>query len=110
MREARAEGLFRQLCYDLQEGQRDLRADDGGGLQQALLLGWQTIDTGCQNGLHRGRYLHGRQGLRYVIRPGLPRQYPGLHQRPHALLQEERIALRAPDQELVQGPQARIAS
>ena len=35
-------------------------------------------------------------------------QDPGLHQRPHALLQEEGIALRALDQELRQGRQAGV--
>ena len=49
-----------------------------------------------------------RQGLGQAIGPRLADQHPGLHQGPHALLQEEGIALGALDQELLERRQAGI--
>ena len=48
------------------------------------------------------------KGVRQAIGPRLAYQGPGLHQRPHALLQEEGIALGALDQELREGCQTRV--
>ena len=110
MREAQAERLFGQLRHGLEEGQRDLRPNDRRGLEQALLLRRQAVDARRQDGLHGGRHLHGRQGVRHAIGPRLAHQHPGLHQRPHALLQEEGIALRALDQQRGEGRQARVVS
>src|SRR5207249_11550967 len=50
------------------------------------------------------------EGVRQAVGPWLAHQGPGLHQRPHALLQEERIALRALDQELIERAQARVVA
>ena len=53
-------------------------------------------------------HLNGRQGLRQAIGPRLAHQHAGLHQRAHALLQEEGIAFGARDQELRERCQAGI--
>ena len=108
MREAQAERLFRQLRHSLEEGQGHLGADDRRGLEQALLLRGQAVDARRQDGLHRGWYLNGRQGVRQAVGSRLAHQGTGLHQRPHALLQEEGIALGALDQQLGEGRQTRI--
>ena len=49
-----------------------------------------------------------RQGLRQAIGARLADQHPGLHQRAHALLQEEGIALGARDQEPLERCQAGV--
>ena len=89
-------------------GEGHLRADDGGRLQEALLLWWQPVDACRQHRLHRGRHLKARQRLRQAIGAALAHQHPGLHQRAHALLQEEGVALGARNQERRERPQAGI--
>ena len=39
----------------------DISADDGSGLEHALLLGWKSVDARRQHRLHRGRHLQARQ-------------------------------------------------
>jgi hypothetical protein len=92
--EAAAEHLLWYIGNGLQEGQGDLVANHGRRLQQALLLGWQPVDTDCQDGLYGGWHLDGRQRLLQTVGPTLALQGPGLYQRAHALLQEEGITLR----------------
>ena len=65
-------------------------ADDRGGLEQALVLGRQAVDARGQDRLHRGRDLDRSTGLRQPVGAALADQRPGLDQRPHALLEEER--------------------
>ena len=83
-------------------GKGHLGANDGGGLEQALLLRRQPVNACCQHRLHRGRHLDRRQGLRQAIRPGLAHQHAGLYQGAHALLQEEGIALGPRNEELLE--------
>ena len=91
VRQAAVQRLLGQLGNGLQQRQGHLGANDGGGLQQALLLRRQPVDARRQHRLHRGRHLAwsgaAAPGDR---RPGSPDQDPGLHQGAHALLQEER--------------------
>ena len=108
MGETQAERLFRQLHHGLEEGQGDLCTHNRCGLEQALLLWGQAVDTRCQDGLHGGWHLQGWEGLCHAIGPGLAHQGSGLHQRPHALLQEEGIALGALDQQLGERCQAGV--
>ena len=49
-------------------------------------------------------------GLRQAIGATVAPQHPGLHQRPHALLQEEGIAVGARNQELVERGQAGVVA
>jgi hypothetical protein len=95
VRQAPVEGLLRQLGNGLHQGQGNLQADDGRRLQQPLLFRRQTVDPCRQDCLHRRRHLNAWHGLGQVIGARRADQYPGLHQGAHALLQEERIALRA---------------
>ena len=103
VREAAVQGVLGKLGDDLQQGQGHLSADDRRGLQQALLLGWQPVDAGGQHRLHRGRHLDGRECLRQAIGPPLAHQHVGLYQGPHALFQEEGVALGTLDQEPLEG-------
>ena len=109
VRQAAVQGLLGQLGNSLQQGQGYLRANDRGGLEEALLLRRQAVDARRQHRLHRGRHLHARRGLCQAIGPRLPDQHPGLHQGAHALLQEEGIALGARDQQLLERVGRRLA-
>ena len=68
-----AERLLRLLRDGLEEGEGHVLADDGGGLEQPLVLGREPVDAGGQDGLGRRRDL---QGLRR------PRQAVGARARP----------------------------
>ena len=52
------------LPQGLKQQEGYVRADDGGGLQEALLLGWQSIDASRQHRLHRALHLDARERLR----------------------------------------------
>ena len=84
-------------------GKGTSRANDGGRLEQALLLRWQPIDARRQHRLHRGGDLQARQRLCQPIGPALAHQDAGLHQGVHALFQKEGVALRAGNQERREG-------
>ena len=61
--EPAAQLLLGQLGDGLQQGEGHLRADDRGGLEQALLLGRQPIDARRQDRLDRRRHLQAVRGL-----------------------------------------------
>jgi hypothetical protein len=63
-REGLAEGRLRLLDQRLQQRDGDIRPDDRRGLEEALLLGRQPIDTGGQDGLHGRGHLNARQSHR----------------------------------------------
>src|SRR5919197_6001751 len=46
--------IFRHLGNGLQQGQRYLGANHRRRLQETLLLGWQSVDTCCQDSLYGG--------------------------------------------------------
>jgi hypothetical protein len=96
--EAATEHLLWHSGNGLQEGQGYLVANHGSRLQEALLRGWQPVDTRRQHRLHRGRHLNGWQRLCQAIGPPLAHQHVGLDQGPDALLQEERIPFSPLDQ------------
>src|SRR5262249_31198295 len=79
-----------------------------GGLEQALLLGRQPVDTRRQHRLHGGRDLDGRQDLPWAIGPRLTDQDSRLDQGAHALFQEERIPLGARNKQVGERLQAGI--
>ena len=84
-----------------QQGDRHVLADDGGRLEQALLLGRQAIDAGGQEGLHGGRHLEvSAAGTGESVGAALADQGARLHERADALLEEERIALGPLDQQV----------
>jgi hypothetical protein len=99
-----------QLGNGMQQGQGDLRTNDRSGLKQVLRLGRQAINTRRQHRLHCGRHLDGRQGLRQTIGAGCAHQHACFDQGTHAFLQEERIPLRALNQEPFQRRQTGVSS
>ena len=90
-------------------GEGDVPTDDGGSLEQTLLLRRQPVDAGGQHGLHRGRHLNARESLRQAIRPALADQGLGLGQGPDALLQKEGVPLGPLDQALLERLEAGVA-
>ena len=65
-----------QLGNGLQQGQRHLRADDRGRLQEPLLLGRQAVDARRQHRLHRGGHLEAGEGCARRYAPGAPTSTP----------------------------------
>ena len=85
-------------------------ADHRGRLQQPLGLDGQAIDARGQHRLHGGGHLDLLDFPREAIVTAIARQHLGLGEGVHALFQEERIALGALDQELLERPQARVVA
>lgn len=91
-----------------QDRERNALADDRGGLEQALLCWWETVDSRSEDRLDRGRHGNARVHSRRTIGTRLTDQYTGLDQRPDALLQKERIPLGPLDEELPERLELRI--
>ena len=106
VRESAMQCRLGHLGNRLQQGQRDLRTNDGGGLEEALRLGGQAVNACCQHRLHRGWHLDGGQRLFQTIGARRADQHARFDQGPHALLQEERVPLGALNQQPFQGLQA----
>ena len=90
-----------------QERERHILPDDGGSLQQRLLLGWQPVDTRRKHRMSRRRDLPHLRCLRHPIGPPIANEHLGLHQGLHALLEEEGVTLGPLDQhalERLEGP------
>jgi hypothetical protein len=83
-------------------------ANHSSRLQEALLLGWQPVDTRCQDGLYGGWHLDGLHGVPQMVGPPLALQDSGLHQGADALLQEEGIALRTRNEQVGERLQAGV--
>src|SRR5262249_34863701 len=98
--------LVGQVRKSLQQGERYLSADHGGGLEQAFLFGWQAVNTRRQHRLDGGGDLNRRQGVCQAIAPTLAHQDARLYQRADALFQKERVALRTGNQEMLEWLQA----
>jgi hypothetical protein len=95
-------------CFEKIEGY--VLADDRGDLQQKLLVRGQSIDTSRQYHLHRGWDLNHLERLGQPIRTLFADETVSLGEGPDALFQEERIALGAVDQKLLERFQTRIIS
>jgi hypothetical protein len=98
VRECLPKRLLWHVRNGLEERKRHILPDNGGGLEQALVLGQQPVDACRQDRLRRRRDLQRVYRLRQPIGSPLPRQDPRLHEGPHALLQEKGISLRPRDQ------------
>src|SRR5262245_2517557 len=94
----------------MQQRKRDVSADDGGRLQQALLLASEAVDAGGEDGLDGGRDTHVGYGLSQATGPRLACQHAAVDERPDALLQEERVALGPLYQQDSQRHDARVRS
>jgi hypothetical protein len=110
MREATMQRRLGPLGDGLQQGQRHVGADDGGGLEQALLLGEQAIDARGEHRLHCHRHVQAVEGHDQTISPAFAHQYPRLDQRLHAFLQKEGIAFGARDQQGREGREAGVVA
>src|SRR5262249_28247803 len=91
-----------------QQGQGYILADDGSSLEQAFTLGGQAVDARGQDGLDGGGHL---QLLNWSSKPvgaALTGQGARLNKGPHALLEEEGIGLRSPDQKLLERNEGRV--
>src|SRR5262245_52582403 len=98
MSESTAQLLLRPPDDRDQQRERDILADDGARLQDALVLRRKPIDAGGQNGLDRRRDLDVGDGSCLPICATLAREHPGLDESPDALLDEQWVALRLRDQ------------
>ena len=94
--------VFRRVSDGEEERQRHVLADDRRRLEQPLGLGRQAVDARCQDGLHSGGNPQLRDGPGETIGAAVPRQRRGLHQGPHALLDEKGVRLRPLDQEALE--------
>jgi hypothetical protein len=106
--EAGAQRVVVEAGDGAQEGERHVLADHGGGLEQPLVLGRQSIDARGEDRLHGWRDLDGLRRLRQTVIAELADEGPGLDQGPDALFEEERIALGAGDEQAPQRRHARI--
>ena len=85
VRQAAVERLVGRVGNGLQQRPGHLRANHRGGLEQALLLRWEPVNTRRQHRLHRGGDLQALQRPGQAIGTALAHQDPGLHQGAHAL-------------------------
>src|SRR6266404_4375974 len=93
----------------LEEGKAEVLPDDRGSLEEPFLSGGQAVDARGQNGLHCAGHVDRRQATRQLVGASWARQCARLDQRPDTLLDEERIALGALDQEALERVQTGVA-
>ena len=98
--EPATERLVREIGNRLEQRERHILADDGGDLEQALVLQREPVDARRQHRLDRGWDLDGLDRLGQPIPAALSRQRFRLHQRPDRFLQEERVP--PPDEKLLE--------
>ena len=108
--EAAAQGVLGQIGDGRQQREGHILADDRGRLEQPLLLRREAVDAGRQDRLHGARHLDGRECPGQLVATALADQHPGLHECPHALLEEEGIALGPLDEEALERAQVGAAS
>jgi len=99
LRQAAVQRFLREVGNGLQQDQGHLMADDCRSLQQVFGISGQAVNTCRQDGLHRGWHLNRWERLSQMVGPRGAHQHLSLHQGAHALLQKERVALGAGNQE-----------
>ena len=87
--ERAAERLVRQLGDRPEQGERHVLADDGGDLQEALVLRGEPVDASRQHHLDGSRDLDGLDRPGQAIIAGQTLQRLRFHQRPNRLFQVE---------------------
>src|SRR2546422_1993962 len=103
-----AKALLRLLGDRLQQRERHVLADDRCRLEQALVSGSESVDARGKDGLRRAGELPVLERPREPIGPTFSAKGACLHQRPHALLEEEGIALRTRSEEHTSELQSRL--
>ena len=91
----------------LEEREGHRFSDDRRRLQQVLDGRGQPVDPGSEYGLNGSRNLDRVQGLGEAEGSTGSNDHPGFDERAHALLEEERIALRAVDEQALEWLQRR---
>ena len=107
--EPSSERVLFQAGRGLKEDEGDVLADHGRGLQEAFLLRRQSVDPGGEHGLNRRRDLDVLERLREPMRAAPAGEHVCLDERPHVLLEEERIAIRSLDEKALERIEARIS-
>ena len=92
------ERFLRQVRHHLQQGERHVLADDGRRLQERLALRRQPVDARCEHRLDGRGHPDLAGGPREPVVTTIADEHARLDRRPHALLQEERVAAGAVDQ------------
>jgi hypothetical protein len=110
VRELGAHRGLRRVGDGEEQRQGHVRADDRGGLEQALGLGGQAVDPCGQDALHGGGDRHVLDGPGEPVGAAVTGQGPRVHQGPHTLLEEEGIPLRPLDEELLERAEGRIGA
>jgi hypothetical protein len=98
VRESLAQAVFGYVRDGLHEREGHVLPNDGGRLEEALVLGGEPIDAGCEDRLCRRRDLQRLRLSRHPVGPSLPDEHLGLHEGLHGLFQEEGVALGPRDQ------------
>jgi hypothetical protein len=81
-----SESVLRFLPDGVEQDERDVLADDRSGLEQALVLGTEPIDSGREHRLNRHRNLGGVNRTGCAIGSTPPDENPRLGERSHAFL------------------------
>jgi hypothetical protein len=79
------------------------------GLEQRLVLRREPVDARRQDRLHRRRHVDGLRGLHESVRAALAQKRPIVDEAPHALLEEQGIALGPREKEPLQEIEAGVA-
>src|SRR5215831_4070048 len=74
MREPPPDGILGRLRYGLEQDERNVLADDGGRLEQLLVLRRKPVDAGRQNDLDGRRNLNGMDRPSQAVRAALTRE------------------------------------
>ena len=86
----------------LKQDNRYVLPDHRGRLQQTLCLGRESIDPPGQQRLHRCRHSDRRDIRHQAVRAAFAGEGSRLHQGPHGLFQEKRVALGLIDQQTLE--------
>src|SRR5215470_6839970 len=108
--QARAELAFRNTANRHEECPRHVLADDRCSLEQALVLGGESIDASGQDSLDARRHLEAPGKPGEVVCPALADEPARLDQRSYALFEEEWVALHALEEEATDRPEGGIGA
>ena len=96
--ETGAERLFRQVRHGSEQGEWHILADGSRHLQKRLVVGRQPTDARFEYRVDGSGHLNVVSGKREPIVTAIANEHARLDRRPHALLQEKRVAASAIDQ------------
>ena len=103
--ERRPQLLAPEVGHRLEQGARHLLADDRRAVEHALVLERQAVDPRLHHRSHGGGHVDRRHGMGEAVPPRLAHEGAALHEVVNRLLEEERIASGALDQEALEREQ-----